>query len=75
MPDQKRAYLVKLHETGAIMYIHPCSKCGDKNAPFGQAPLVEGKAPRSGKWQSILWFCQICNRANNKESIKQSVLL
>jgi hypothetical protein len=65
--DAKRPKLIKLAVSGAIVFIHPCCKCGNLLAPFGYGCTFLGKKPTAGKWY--------CGKCKPKEFLTQSKLL
>lgn len=59
MTDDHRPRLVQLRgprgQLGAVAFIHPCYRCGAKNAPFGFGCDLRSKPRKPGKW--LCWEC------------------
>lgn len=53
--EKIRPHLARIKQTGATVFIHRCSECGDKNAPFGFDVKMQGKDRNPGTW-----FCGHC---------------
>jgi len=70
--NPNRPRLVKLSDSGGIVFVHPCCKCGNKDAPFGYNNSPSGNINKPGEWKYIIWFCIACNP---KEILTQTKLL
>lgn len=76
--DPWRSKLIKLADSGAVMFVHPCCKCGDKNAPFGinEMPLKHKKSDNYPicNWKNIKWFCTKCKPKKAIPSLQTKLL-
>lgn len=70
-----RAKLIKLAQTGEVMYVHPCSVCGNNNGYFGYNKNPSGKVDKPGYWKFIEWFCNLCRPDKPKDILTQKKLL
>lgn len=57
--------MVKLASSGATVFLHPCSRCGAPDAPFGS-----GVNLRKGILGT--WLCSPCRRAPKAPSVPKA---
>lgn len=57
-PDPKKyARLGRIKSSGAVVFIHPCVVCGERNASFGTGVFLRKATAEHNKGKLGKWYC------------------